>query len=142
MEDYSLEIVDLRMVTDPIALYDVRPPHEIKPQQRLQEQMGPREEEIIRRQAEQKRKQEQEMSAFVELARAATPVIEKVPLHRDYNSMLHADQRHNLSLVCISTVFPPPKISFSALITHHFHLTESTGLFIIVEWTRYPRQIE
>ena len=43
-------------------------------------------------------------SAFVELARAATLVLEKLPLHRDYNSMLNANQRHNLSLVRISTI--------------------------------------
>ncbi|KDR66414.1 hypothetical protein GALMADRAFT_1148554 [Galerina marginata CBS 339.88] len=36
--------------------------------------------------------------AFVELARAATLVLERLPSHRDYNTMLNASQRHNLSL--------------------------------------------
>jgi STAM-binding protein len=39
--------------------------------------------------------------AFVELARAATLVLEKLPMHRDYNGMLNANQRQNLSLVRI-----------------------------------------
>jgi len=38
-------------------------------------------------------------SAFVELARAATLVLEKLPLHREYNTVLNANQRHNLALV-------------------------------------------
>ncbi|KAF8179886.1 hypothetical protein BJ912DRAFT_639016 [Pholiota molesta] len=38
--------------------------------------------------------------AFIQLARAATLVFEKLPNHRDYNTMLNSDQRHNLALVC------------------------------------------
>ncbi|KZT65004.1 hypothetical protein DAEQUDRAFT_717268 [Daedalea quercina L-15889] len=37
-------------------------------------------------------------SAFVEYARAATIVLEKLPTHRDYNDMLNADQRQNLGM--------------------------------------------
>lgn len=37
-------------------------------------------------------------SAFVEFARAATLVLEKLPQHRDYNTLLNKQQRHNLSL--------------------------------------------
>jgi len=37
--------------------------------------------------------------AFVELARAATLVLEKLPLHKDYYVVLNANQRHNLGLV-------------------------------------------
>ncbi|KAF9555501.1 Mov34-domain-containing protein [Agrocybe pediades] len=37
-------------------------------------------------------------NAFVELARAATLVLEKLPTHRDYNTVLNANQRHNLAL--------------------------------------------
>ncbi len=40
--------------------------------------------------------------AFVELARAATLVLEKLPMHKDYYSMLNQTQRHNLGLVCSS----------------------------------------
>ncbi|KAF8965809.1 hypothetical protein BDZ97DRAFT_757742 [Flammula alnicola] len=36
--------------------------------------------------------------AFVELARAATLVLEKLPMHRDYNVKLNANQRQNLAL--------------------------------------------
>lgn len=38
-------------------------------------------------------------SAFVEYAKAATIVLEKLPLHRDYATTLTTDQRHNLGLV-------------------------------------------
>lgn len=37
--------------------------------------------------------------AFIQLARAATLVLEKLPNHRDYNDMLNSNQRHNLALV-------------------------------------------
>jgi STAM-binding protein len=37
--------------------------------------------------------------AFVQLARAATIILEKMPTHRDYHTLLNAQQRHNLSLV-------------------------------------------
>lgn len=37
--------------------------------------------------------------AFVELARAATLVLEKLPEHKDYSLVLSATQRHNLGLV-------------------------------------------
>ncbi|KAF8179888.1 hypothetical protein BJ912DRAFT_639027 [Pholiota molesta] len=36
--------------------------------------------------------------AFIQLARAATLVLEKLPNHRDYNTMLNSNQRHNLAL--------------------------------------------
>ncbi|KAF9484282.1 Mov34-domain-containing protein [Pholiota conissans] len=36
--------------------------------------------------------------AFIQLARAATLVLEKLPAHREYNSMLSANQRQNLAL--------------------------------------------
>lgn len=38
-------------------------------------------------------------NGFIHYARAATIVLEKLPAHRDYNSTLNADQRHNLGLV-------------------------------------------
>lgn len=40
-------------------------------------------------------------SAFVEYAKAATIVLEKLPSHRDYHGMLNAEQRHNLGLVSV-----------------------------------------
>lgn len=39
--------------------------------------------------------------AFVELARAATLVLEKLPMHKDYHNVLNANQRHNLGLVSV-----------------------------------------
>jgi hypothetical protein len=38
-------------------------------------------------------------NAFVELSKAATLVLEKLPEHPDYNVKLYPDQRHNLRLV-------------------------------------------
>ena len=38
-------------------------------------------------------------SAFVEYAKAATLVLEKLPSHREYSITLNAEQRHNLGLV-------------------------------------------
>jgi STAM-binding protein len=40
-------------------------------------------------------------SAFVEFARAATLVLEKLPTHKDYHVILSAAQRRNLGLVRI-----------------------------------------
>ena len=37
--------------------------------------------------------------AFVEYAKAATIVLEKLPTHREYQTLLNADQRHNLGMV-------------------------------------------
>lgn len=44
--------------------------------------------------------------AFVEYARAATIVLEKLPTHHDYNAMLNADQRQNLGMVSLRSRFP------------------------------------
>jgi STAM-binding protein len=38
-------------------------------------------------------------SAFVEYAKAATIVLEKLPSHREYYTTLNSEQRHNLGLV-------------------------------------------
>lgn len=40
-------------------------------------------------------------AAFVEFARAATIVLEKLPTHADYYKLLSADQRQNLGMVSI-----------------------------------------
>jgi STAM-binding protein len=39
-------------------------------------------------------------NAFVELAKAATLVLEKLPEYSHYNAKLNGNQRHNLGLVC------------------------------------------
>lgn len=44
--------------------------------------------------------------AFVELARAATLVLEKLPMHKDYQNVLNPTQRHNLGLVRILPEYP------------------------------------
>jgi len=41
-------------------------------------------------------------AAFVEFAKAATLVLEKLPTHKDYLTVLTVEQRHNLGLVCIA----------------------------------------
>ncbi len=38
-------------------------------------------------------------SAFIEFARAATIVLEKIPSHSDYRVLLSSTQRHNMGLV-------------------------------------------
>ena len=38
-------------------------------------------------------------NAFVEYAKAATIVLEKLPTHREYQTLLNADQRSNLGMV-------------------------------------------
>jgi len=40
-------------------------------------------------------------AAFVEFAKAATLVLEKLPTHRDYHNLLNSEQRHNLGLVSL-----------------------------------------
>ncbi|OSD01066.1 hypothetical protein PYCCODRAFT_1345200, partial [Trametes coccinea BRFM310] len=37
--------------------------------------------------------------AFMEYAKAATIVLEKLPTHREYQTLLNADQRSNLGMV-------------------------------------------
>jgi len=40
--------------------------------------------------------------SFVQLARAATIILEKMPTHKDYHTLLTSSQRHNLVLVSLS----------------------------------------
>lgn len=40
-------------------------------------------------------------SAFIEFARAATIVLERLPSHSEYNTLLNADQRANLVMVSV-----------------------------------------
>lgn len=40
-------------------------------------------------------------SAFVEFAKAATIILEKLPTHNEYQVLLNADQRHNLGMVSV-----------------------------------------
>lgn len=44
---------------------------------------------------------------FVELARAATIVMEKVPTHKDYNSVLNPEHRKNLGAVSHNFAYLP-----------------------------------
>ena len=41
--------------------------------------------------------------AFVEFAKDNTIVLEKLPTHREYKTLLNADQRHNLGMVSLSS---------------------------------------
>lgn len=58
-----------------------------------------------RRQAKEYAQEEKLEEAFVEFARAATLVLEKLPAHEDYYRLLNESHRHNLKLVCISPFF-------------------------------------
>jgi hypothetical protein len=55
--------------------------------------------ENARRDAKSSRKQGDLESAFVEYAKAATIVLEKIPAHPDYMVLLSTTQRHNMGLV-------------------------------------------
>ena len=59
--------------------------------------------------------------AFVEFAKAATLVLEKIPTHEEYRTRLKTDQRHNLSMVSPSESWVPlfvhsPECSMSLLL--------------------------
>jgi USP8 dimerisation domain len=55
--------------------------------------------ENARRDAKGFQEQDDLESAFVEYAKAATIVLEKLPSHPDYNVILSTEQRHNMGLV-------------------------------------------
>lgn len=55
--------------------------------------------EKARRNAETLVQNKEYEGAFVEYAKAATIVLEKLPTHREYQMLLNADQRHNLGMV-------------------------------------------
>jgi len=88
--------------------------------------------------------------AFVQLARAATLVLEKLPVHRDYNGILTANQRQNLSLVRIYLSSSNLPLHLKSLcpstypiVPHFCNLTKSTSIiYFIIEWARHPRQPE
>ena len=81
-------------------------------------------------------------NAFVELAKAATLVLERLPEHPDYTARLNANQRHNLGLVCL--------ISYKNISKKdHFNLYANwlvfvpknlIHFFLSTEWPRNPGQ--
>lgn len=75
-------------------------------------------------------------NAFVEFARAATLVLEKLPTHRDYHNLLNTAQRHNLGLVRISLsgVYPPDgHILYSD--TWTVYSIQSRVLSLVLNWS-------
>lgn len=56
--------------------------------------------ERYRKEGKEVAKQGDLETAFVLLAKAATLVLEKLPNHRDYQTLLNPSQRNNLTLVC------------------------------------------
>ena len=64
--------------------------------------------EKYRKEGKELAKQGDLETAFVLLAKAATLVLEKLPKHRDYHSLLNDEQQNNLALVCILSPPPPP----------------------------------
>ena len=86
-------------------------------------------------------------SAFVEYAKAATLVLEKLPSHREYYTMLNPNQRHNLGLVsllliCDRHISPTCVDDYEALHLSSINLLFSTsqcysdGLIILYSRTR------
>ena len=63
--------------------------------------------EKYRKEGKELAKQGDLEAAFVLLAKAATLVLEKLPKHRDYYTLLNDEQQNNLALVCILS--PPPQ---------------------------------
>ena len=57
--------------------------------------------EKARRTAETFVQKKQYEAAFVEYAKAATIVLEKLPTHSEYQTLLNSDQRHNLGMVSV-----------------------------------------
>ena len=53
--------------------------------------------------------------SFVQLARAATIILERMPTHKDYHTLLSADQRRNLVLVSPSTLHPLRHVGYPSL---------------------------
>jgi hypothetical protein len=50
-------------------------------------------------------------NAFVEFAKAATIVLEKLPSHREYHTTLNPEQKHNLGLVSLSSLRDRPRFA-------------------------------
>ncbi len=64
--------------------------------------------ENARRDAKSFQEQGDLESAFIEFARAATIVLEKIPSHPDYRVLLTSTQRHNMGLVSYLNLLAPP----------------------------------
>ena len=75
-------------------------------------------------------------SAFIEFAKAATIVLEKIPAHRDYRVLLSSTQRHNMGLVSrfrsLRPPSPPSPCTFVSLVVGTFHMDALAILFIMV----------
>ena len=63
-------------------------------------------------------------AAFVEFAKAATIILEKLPTHKEYYTLLLPTQRHNLGLVsvvyCIYPLVRFPIITMTSLLYSHY----------------------
>ena len=81
--------------------------------------------ENARREAKGLQEQGDLESAFVEFAKAATIVLEKIPAHPDYRVLLSQTQRHNMGLVScflpLFSLFASPHISCAAVSLHTSH---------------------
>lgn len=65
-------------------------------------------------------------AAFVEFAKAATIILEKLPTHKEYYTLLSPTQRHNLGIVSVvyriySLVRFPIITMTSLLYSHYWH---------------------
>lgn len=69
--------------------------------------------------------------SFVQLARAATIILEKMPTHKDYQTLLTSSQRHNLVLVSLSLPF----LVESYLALSFFYLQLLRGVHL---YSRFP----
>lgn len=78
-------------------------------------------------------------NAFVQLAKAATLVLERLPEHPDYNAKLNATQRHNLGLVrSFISKKPIHKLLKSKLENFMSIVGCSNPTFLSTEWPRDP----
>ncbi|KAH9854548.1 hypothetical protein C2E23DRAFT_726199 [Lenzites betulinus] len=74
--------------------------------------------EKARRTAESLTQAHEYESAFVEYAKAATIVLEKLPTHREYQTLLNADQRSNLGMVSSCSLSYRPGSLWKVLEVH------------------------
>ena len=85
--------------------------------------------ENARRDAKSFQEQGDLESAFVEYAKAATIVLEKIPAHSDYRILLSTTQRHNMGLV--SYLYPMTAVRLVVCNSRMNALTNSSSVFFM-----------
>lgn len=75
--------------------------------------------------------------SFIQLARAATIILDRMPSHKDYNTLLTTTQRNNLVLVSLSTFSLP---SYAAFVSSSLSTSRSgSSLLLNFDFFIIPR---